>query len=129
MFSPDSTIHVVDDDDAVRDSLRVLLESYGLRVEDFRSVADYLTVPRATGDACLLLDIHMPGAAGTELLAVLRARGNDIPVVVVTGRVDDAIHQAARAAGAIAVLQKPVGEAVLMASLVVALRPRAQPPT
>ena len=124
MFSPDCTIHVVDDDDAVRDSLRVLLESYDLRVEDFRSVADYLAVPRAAGNACLLLDIHMPGASGTELLAVLRGYGNDIPVVVVTGRLDDAIQQAARAGGAVAVLHKPVREAELMASLVVALRPR-----
>ena len=125
MFSPDSTIHVVDDDDAVRDSLRVLLESYDLRVEDFRSVGDYLAAARETRNACLLLDIHMPGVSGTELLAELRARGNDIPVVVVSGRIDDAIQRTAQAAGAVAVLHKPVREAELMASIVVALRPRS----
>ena len=122
MFAADSMIHVVDDDDAGRDTLRVLRESYGLQVEEFSSADAYLAALPPNDKACLLLDIHMPGASGVELLNKLRARGNKIPAVIVSGRVDDTIQQAAQANGAVAVLHKPVREAELMASIVVALR-------
>jgi two-component system, LuxR family, response regulator FixJ len=101
-----ATIYVIDDDDAVRDSLRMLLEAEGYTVVDFASGAQFLRVERTDGHSCLLLDMHMPGMSGVELLE--RVRGNHplMPMVVMTGRPGPATARAAASAGA-PVLEKP----------------------
>lgn len=118
-----ATAFVVDDDDAVRDSMRVLLESYGMIVEDFRSAYDFLRMGlRNLRKSCLLLDLHMPGMGGVELLESLRERGSNIPAIVITGVSDATARDRAAGAGAHAMLEKPLSEDVLARAIARALR-------
>lgn len=111
-------VHIVDDDDAVRESLRFLLEACGLEVRTYASGAELLrTGSAAPDDGWLVLDYHMPGMTGVELLGRLRAGGVRLPAVVVTAAPDPAIMAAAAAAGAVGVLQKPLDDDALLALL------------
>ena len=109
-------IYVVDDDVAVRDSMSVLLESYGLSVELFSSAAAFLRDCDAAEhcNGCLLLDLHMPGMTGIELLESLRLAGNSIPTILMTGRSDSALSDRAERAGIVALLNKPVDDVALV---------------
>lgn len=109
-------IHVVDDDDIVRDSLKVLLETRVFSVRDFSSGADFLA-RRNGGAACLILDIHMPDMTGIEVLRRLRQDGDRIPVIMVTGKWDATIRAQAEALGVAAFLDKPVSPARLFAEI------------
>lgn len=100
------TILVVDDDEAVRDSLAALLE-LEFSVKTFASCQDFLE--SAPGDAiCLILDVHLPGMGGLDLLEALKRRKVWLPAVLITGRCDDSIRKRAKALGAAALLEKPV---------------------
>src|ERR1700754_5116560 len=83
----DRTICIVDDDEAVRDSLCMLLESGGLATRSYES-ADAFLAAGPQDMACRILDLHMPGTSGLELLRQLRRRGLSQPVIVVSGRRD-----------------------------------------
>jgi two-component system response regulator FixJ len=107
-------IFIVDDDDAVRDSLRLLLEAHGMAVEDFDSTADFAAAFHPHPRACLILDLHLPVMGGLEYLASLGKRGPELPVVIVTGRSDDASRQRAFELGAMAFLEKPVDDRELL---------------
>jgi FixJ family two-component response regulator len=107
------TVYIVDDDDSVRDSARALLESYDHTVEDFASARDILATFDQLKDGCLLLDLNMPDMGGIELLELLRGRGDTIPVIVVTAQNDTGVLERARRAGALAVLPKPVDDALI----------------
>jgi two-component system response regulator FixJ len=112
-----TTVYVVDDDDAVRDSLKILLESFLLSVRDFGSAAAFLDGFESSGDDCLLLDLHLPAIGGFEILSILEKRGVFLPVIVLTGRGDEQAKARAFAAGAVAFLEKPVDEVQLMAAI------------
>ena len=112
-----TTILVVDDDEMVRDSLRALLESWNFTVADFTSGQDFLARRHGTDGACVLLDIHMPGMTGVDLLKILRERGDSIPVILITGRTDASIQAQAKAFGAAALLDKPIAAARLLAAI------------
>ncbi|HUD51375.1 response regulator transcription factor [Parvibaculum sp.] len=107
---------VVDDDDAVRDSVRILLESHGLTVRDYASARAFLAEAAAEG-GCLLLDLHMPEMSGLELLEKLRADHVGIPTIIMTGRSDAGLRARAQRAGAVAFLDKPVDEDELLDSI------------
>jgi len=107
------TVCIVDDDDAVRDSLRLLLESGGLVTRCFAS-ADAFIKAGAQNMACLVLDLHMPGTSGLELLRQLRRGGVSLPVFVVSGRRDPMLDAEVRAAGATNLLSKPFDDKVLL---------------
>jgi len=109
-------IHVVDDDDIVRDSLKVLLETREFPVRDFSSGADFLA-RRDGRAACLILDIHMPDMTGIEVLRRLRQDGDRMPVIMVTGKWDAATRAQAEALGVAAFLDKPVSPARLFAEI------------
>src|SRR4029453_8524374 len=111
------TVYVVDDDDAVRDSLKILLESYELAVRDFSSVAEFLEDLEPSAGACLVLDLHLPVIGGFEVMNTLARRGLHLPVIVITGRGDTQTKARALHAGALALLPKPVEEKSLMAAL------------
>jgi two-component system response regulator FixJ len=111
------TICIIDDDAAVRDSLKMLLLTQYDDVKEFDSCASFLAgyAPRA-GD-CLILDIHLPGMNGFELMEKLRADGVRLPVILITGRPDVAMKRRAVELGAIALLNKPVAYSDLTAAL------------
>lgn len=109
-------ILVVDDDDAVRASLRALLETAGYRTTLFRSGADFLEFPDAGHRACVVLDVKMPGLDGLEVQRRLNDRGVAPPVVILTGHGDIAMAVHAMRAGAVAFLEKPVSRDRLLAS-------------
>lgn len=112
--APDPTVFVVDDDPAMRSSLRWLLESEGLAVETYETAEDFLDAcdPRRSG--CLVLDVRMPGIGGVGLQRELNARGVPWPVIVITGYADAATESRVRAAGAHAFLKKPFDDALLI---------------
>lgn len=123
------TIYVVDDDDAVRDSVRALFESYGLAVRDYPSAHHFLSDDRSRErdglSCCLLLDLHMPGMSGAELLEHMKESGISLPTIVLTGRVDPQLRERVKRAGASALLEKPVNDDELVQTIRYALLDRA----
>jgi len=113
-----SKVFVVDDDDAVRASLRALLEAYGMEVEDYASTQDFLHDyrQRRMRGQCLVLDQHLPGVTGLDFLASEGAE-LDLPVILVTGRGDLAIRNRARALGAIGYFEKPFDTDLLITAI------------
>ena len=111
------TIYVIDDDDAVRVSARMLLEAKDFVVRDFPSATTFLGETGGRGADCLLLDIHMPGLNGAELLESLRKKGMALPVVVLTGRLDADMAAHLSRAGASAILEKPAESSVLLSAI------------
>jgi len=120
-------IYIVDDDSATRDSLRLLLECVGLEARGFPSSEAFLAGSQRAAEDCLVLDIHMPGMNGLELLEELRQRGDAVPVIVVTGRPSAASTLRAQAAGALAILEKPFNPAEILGLVRYALEERPGP--
>ena len=113
---------IVDDDDALRNSLDNLLRSVGFRVQGFASAEAFLQAPPAPETACLIVDVRMPGMNGLELQRRLGGMHWRIPIIFVTAYADDDVRAHALAAGAIAVLSKPCREADLLHAIDVALQ-------
>ncbi len=103
-------ICIVDDDEAVRDSLHVLLMTRGLKVRTFGSAKSFLSDGEQYNCHCLLIDMHMPEMTGLALLLALREQGNLAPAIMITGGGDQALAEQVERAGALGVLRKPVGE-------------------
>ena len=101
------TIYVVDDDEAMRDSLRWLLESAGYRVASYASAERFLAAYRAGHCTCLVLDVRMPGLTGLELQQELNRRGTPLPIIFVTGHGDVPMAVDALKNGAFHFLEKP----------------------
>ena len=120
----DNTVCIVDDDEAVRDSMRVLVESYGHPVRDYPSAIAYLDDAQGAEPGCLLLDLHMPGMDGLELVELLRRRHVQTPAIIVTGRRDPAQAQRVTDAGVMALLNKPVADDELIGWIEQALETR-----
>jgi FixJ family two-component response regulator len=91
----------------VRDSLRLLLECEGFDAREFASCREFLADGRTSNGDCLILDVHMPGMSGIELLESMRRRGDMLPAIVISGRTDTMTTNRARAAGAFAIVDKP----------------------
>jgi two-component system, LuxR family, response regulator FixJ len=107
------TVHVVDDDGAIRDSLRVLLEASGFAVRTHDSAKAFMAAtPGLAG--CVLTDVRMPEIDGLELQRQLNERGVRLPVIVMTGQGDIPIAVRAMKAGAVDFLEKPFGEEQLL---------------
>ncbi len=107
MKTPVETVIVVDDDEAVRSSLRLLMKSVGLAVETYGSAGDFLAAYNAAVPGCLVLDVRMPGMSGLELQEQLNLKGAIIPVIFVTGHGDVPMAVEAMQHGAFDFLQKP----------------------
>ena len=101
--------------------MQVLLESYGMEVRAYASAKEFLRADAVHPGGCLLLDLHMPEMSGLELLERLQAEGSTVPVIAVTGRSDPMLKERATRAGALALLDKPVSEDLLLTSLAHAL--------
>ena len=102
-----ATVFVVDDDEAVRTSLRLLLKSVGLPVETFASAQEFLDQFDPDRAGCLGLDIRMPGMSGLELQQHLNDRHSIMPIVFITGHGDVPMAVEAMQAGAVDFIQKP----------------------
>ena len=101
-------IAVVDDDEPFRDALRRFLRTHGFQVEAFASGQEFLRSSRLGLVAGVILDLAMPGMSGLEVQQELAARGLRIPIVFITAHRDAQVVQHATAAGAVAVLRKPI---------------------
>ena len=101
------TVFVVDDDDAVRDSLRMLLKSAGVHAETCASAQEFLSSYDASQPGCLVLDVRMPGMSGLEMQHELNLRGVTMPVIFITGHGDIPMAVEAMQHGAFDFLQKP----------------------
>jgi len=109
------TVFVIDDDDAVRSSLRLLLKSYGLEAQLCASAEEFLASHDPDRPGCMVLDVRMPGMSGIELQQQLNARGATIPIVFITGHGDVPMAVEAMQAGAFDFLQKPFNDNDLIA--------------
>ena len=112
-----ATIYIVDDDDAVRDGLRKLLEADGRHVEDFGDCEAFLAAYRPGGEGCLLIDAYLPGIDGIELLRQLKTAGHHLPAIMITGSSAVPMAVEAMKVGAIDFIEKPVCAADLIASI------------
>ncbi len=110
-------IYVIDDEPDVRLSLCELLVSHGCKVEDFASAETFLAAYRPGTAGCLLVDARLPGLSGIGLLATLRARGDNVPVIMITGDGDVGLAVDAMRAGACEFIEKPVASAELLSSI------------
>jgi two-component system response regulator FixJ len=108
------TVAVVDDDDAVRDSLRFLLESAGFSVASFGSAAQFLNEASLDDLFCLVVDQHMPGQTGLQLINSLRSQGARLPVALITGSPSADLVRQAGELGVARVLEKPLDDEVLL---------------
>jgi len=112
--STESTVIIVDDDEAVRDSLAALIEADGWQVKAFPSGDALLAGLDVSDVACLVVDVRMPGIDGLELQKRLRERGVDAPVVIVTGHGDIPLAVKAMKNGAFDFIEKPYDNAVIL---------------
>lgn len=110
---PSSTIYIVDDDEAVRDSLRWLLEANGYRVRAYPSAENFLEDYDPNLVGVLIADVRMPGMSGLELQEQLIARNAPLPIVFITGHGDVPMAVTTMKKGAIDFLEKPFNESDL----------------
>lgn len=113
----DRVVHVIDDDEAVRDSIAFLLSTAGLRSKTYVSAADFLARFAEAEPGCILTDVRMPEITGLELMEKLAGLGADLPVVVMTGHGDVPLAVEAMKNGAIDFIEKPFDDDVLLAAL------------
>jgi two-component system, LuxR family, response regulator FixJ len=115
MNAKTSTIAVVDDDAAVCDSIRVLLEVYHFTVLTYLSGADFFR--EGPDVACLIVDYQMPGLDGLDLIAELRQRGSTVPAIMITGASAPTLERRATQLGIRQVLRKPVSAQALLRAI------------
>ena len=116
MAEGEATVHIVDDDAGVRDSLALLLGLKGFRTATHNSAEAFISDFRG-GPGCLLLDIRMPGIGGLELQRLLTDREVRIPVIIITAHGDVAAARTALKAGAVDFLEKPLDHDLLVATV------------
>jgi len=121
MTQPEPAIYVIDDDDAVRQSLEFLLKTAGYAVTGFESAKAFLEVLPELRSGCILTDVRMPEITGIDLLRRVKELGVDIPVIVITGHGDISLAVDAMKLGAVDFLEKPFDEDQLLAALKSAL--------
>lgn len=122
-----ATVFVVDDDEDVREGLKALLASVGLKSSTFRSTAEFLQSGLPDEASCLILDVRLPGLGGLDFQAELAAAKIDIPIIFITGHGDIPMTVRAMKAGAIEFLTKPIREQDLLDAVRIGLeRDRAR---
>jgi FixJ family two-component response regulator len=110
-------VFVVDDDASVRKSLARLVKAAGYGAETFASVRDFLARRPYEGPCCLVLDVRMPGLTGLDLQEALRAAGQRVAIVFITGHRDVPVSVKAMKGGAVDFLTKPVDEGTLLGAI------------
>jgi two-component system response regulator FixJ len=116
-MSAERTIHVVDDDAAVRRSLELLLGSMGFITVSYAAPESFLLAAPGLTDGCVLLDVKMPGVGGLEVQAMLKAVGFALPIIVITGQGDIQTAVRSMKAGAFDFLEKPYEDEALLRAI------------
>jgi len=122
MPSERRVVHIIDDDDALRDSLTFLLRTALIEAQTHASAAAFLERLPQPDLSCVITDVRMPGLSGIDLLKRLKELRIDVPVIVITGHADVPLAVEAMKFGAIDFLEKPFDDNVLLASVQSALR-------
>jgi|SRR5215510_14165658 len=117
MPSDKALVHVIDDDEAMRDSLAFLLRSVGLDVQTHESAAAFLDLAPKVEAGCVITDVRMPGVSGIDLLRRLRELKFGVPVIVITGHGDVPLAVEAMKIGAVDFLEKPFDDEALLAAV------------
>ena len=125
-MNPDALVYVVDDDEAVRDSLAFLIESAGLAVNAFAGAESFLQAYQPGIPGCLVLDVRMPGMTGPELQAEMARLGIDLPIIFLTAHGSIPLTVKAIQAGAADFLTKPVEGQILVERIQASLRSHAE---
>jgi FixJ family two-component response regulator len=120
--SPSACVHVVDDEQSIRESLADLLQSTGYRVAVYGSASEFLDIRLPDVPSCLVLDIRLPGASGLELQEYLPGVNIRLPVILMTGFGDIPMSVKAMKAGAVDFLTKPIRNQDLLDAVLAAIR-------
>lgn len=115
-------VHVIDDDDAVRDSLALLMEAAGLSARTYDSAEAFLKAVDRAEPGCVVTDVRMPDMSGIDLLHRLSDRLDRFPVIVLTGQADVPMAVEALKAGALDLIEKPFAADGILAAVTKALR-------
>ena len=118
-------VHIIDDDDAVRDAMSMLLTSGSIDHKCYQSAIEFLESYDGNQRGCLVLDIRMPGISGLELQAKLKDMGSNLPIIFMTGHGDVPMAVEAMRQGAIDFMRKPICETDLLERVLEALREEA----
>jgi two-component system response regulator FixJ len=110
-------VHVIDDDDAARDSLAFLLDCAGLSARTYASADLFLKAKPPLDDACIVTDIRMPGLSGIELMQALKDQGANAPIIVITGHADVPLAIQAMKAGAAEFIEKPFSDDTILGAI------------
>ena len=110
-------VHIIDDDDALRDSLSFLLSSVGIKTKSYETATGYSNDPERGACGCILTDVRMPGMSGIDLLRQLKSDGITVPVIVMTGHGDVPLAVEAMKLGALDFVEKPFNDDALIASV------------
>jgi FixJ family two-component response regulator len=121
MSETDATVFVVDDDAPMRESLKNLIRSVGLRVELFASAQEFLRSKRPDLPSCLVLDVRLPGLSGLDLQTRASDAGMEVPIIFITGHGDIPMSVRAMKAGAVEFLTKPFRDQDLLDAIQQAL--------
>jgi two-component system response regulator FixJ len=116
-MQPEPIIYVIDDDDAVRQSLEFLLRTHGIAVRGFESAKAFLEILPQIQSGCIVTDVRMPEVTGIDLLRRVKELKLDIPVVVITGHGDITLAVEAMKIGAVDFLEKPFDDDLLLAAV------------
>lgn len=103
----DMTVHLIDDDDDLRESVKVFLEQEGFKTQAYASAIQFLQGLSKEDSGCIVTDVRMPGMSGEQLLETLAERKVFIPVIVITGHADVPLAVRAMKLGAVDLLEKP----------------------
>lgn len=113
-MQPKPTVFIVDDDEAMRHSLRWLIESIGLPVKTYSSADEFLESVELDRPGCLILDVRMPGKSGLDLQEELAERATSLPIIILTGHGDVPMAVRTLKAGAFDFIEKPFNDQVLL---------------
>jgi two-component system, LuxR family, response regulator FixJ len=116
-MSAKDLVQIIDDDDALRDSLTFLLSSAGIEAKSYDSAGAYLNDPQRSAAGCIITDVRMPGMSGIDLLRKLKSDGVSLPVIVMTGHGDVPLAVEAMKLGAFDFIEKPFDDDALLASV------------
>ena len=116
-MATDTTVHVIDDDEAVRESLAFMLEAAELTVKTYESAVRFLDRFAPLDGGCIVTDIRMPEMTGLELVRHLRDRGSSLPVIVITGHGDVPLAVEAMRAGVVDFIEKPFNDESILGAV------------